>query len=409
MNAPCLRPAWTALLVLLLTTWSALACQVPVFRFALERWEADAYLVVITPASPDGELSEEEAAVQQLLESTREEMEVAANIWLKVGEPADAESGGSLAVYYPQKIRGMELAPIWQGAATVENARKILDSPARRELTKRILAGDSATWILLKSGAPEKDQQSATNLESFLSEAAGMLKIPDGVVTRAKVDAGEFVGNPDNILRSEVPLKIDFSTIEISRDDPAEEIFLEMLLNLESDLHEFEGDPMVFPVFGRGRVLEPLIGPGINRDNALEYAAYLCGACSCEVKDQNPGMDLLIAADWETALESGTVVIDKILPPLEGTAALTAAAKGSASQGALLKPHFPEKAGDATASGEESAEVPSQTGSDATGAPDDTLIAAKPMLSPALTTGIAVGGAIVLIGIASVLVRRKSN
>ncbi|MCB1088647.1 MAG: hypothetical protein KDM63_16535, partial [Verrucomicrobiae bacterium] len=80
---------------------------------------------------------------------------------------------------------------------------------------------------------------------------------------------------------------------------------------------------MVFPVFGRGRLLEPLIGKGVRSENVMEYATYICGACSCEVKDQNPGVDLLIAADWDTALHGSEVVIEKVLPPLEGTGIFT--------------------------------------------------------------------------------------
>ncbi len=33
---------------------------------------------------------------------------------------------------------------------------------------------------------------------------------------------------------------------------------------MEADLGEFRNEPMVFPVFGRGRALEPLIARGIN-------------------------------------------------------------------------------------------------------------------------------------------------
>ena len=84
---------------------------------------------------------------------------------------------------------------------------------------------------------------------------------------------------------------------------------------------------MLFPAFGKGRVLPPLIGAGISEENALADCGYLCGACSCQVKNQNPGMDILVKADWWTALEGSSVIAEKELPPLTGVEDLIASKK----------------------------------------------------------------------------------
>ena len=58
------------------------------------------------------------------------------------------------------------------------------------------------------------------------------------------------VGFENNILRSDVPLHISFTTETVLRDDPAEDIFLTMLVEPEAlELNE----PLIVPVFGRGR------------------------------------------------------------------------------------------------------------------------------------------------------------
>ena len=77
------------------------------------------------------------------------------------------------------------------------------------------------------------------------------------------------------MLRSDLPLKIEFSILRLQRSDPEEAALLAMLTHLENDLGGFASEPMVFPVFGRARVLEPLIGAGITHDNVLEHASYL--------------------------------------------------------------------------------------------------------------------------------------
>ena len=306
------------------------ACQVPVFRYALERWEADGYTVIFTPGK-SGELTAKETEAFDFLREAANSDEFPANLLVKLSvTPAPDSDAATMALVYPQKVRGLEQSPIWSGAATVENARKIFDSPARREIVKQILSGQSAVWLVVESGDEALDSKAVAAMETVIKDAPGTLKIPDGVIEQSDIDSIESPTNapidPENILQSNVPLKIDFGMIRISRDDPAEAVFLQMLLGLEADLGEFSKEPMVFPIFGRGRVLEPLIGRGVTRDNAMDYAGYLTGACSCEVKDQNPGMDLLVAANWDLALEGSQIIIEKILPPLEGLTSLGDAA-----------------------------------------------------------------------------------
>jgi hypothetical protein len=76
-------------------------------------------------------------------------------------------------------------------------------------------------------------------------------------------------------------------------------MFVRMLLRSEEGL-ESSREPMVFPIFGRGRKLDALAGKGISTENVEEYCAFLSGPCSCQVKLQNPGLDLLLAAEWES-------------------------------------------------------------------------------------------------------------
>lgn len=323
-------------LILLTGLVAALACQVPVFRYALERWEPDRYEVVVE-ASGDLSPSEREAVDFLIAKATDREMPTN----LIVRSP-DAEEGASAAaqpatmsLHPPARMRGILTPPIWSGPVTMENAGRMIDSPARLDLMHRILKGESAIWVMVESGDADKDQAAEAQLRESMAEAGSTLKIPDGVVGRdSKPSPTEYV-DPENVLQSDVPLKIDFSVLRVSRTDPQEEIFLQMLLSIESDLGEYAAEPMAFPVFGRGRFLEPLIGLGVTRDNVFEASMYLCGACSCEVKDQNPGRDLLMSMNWDMAMEGSQVIIDKILPPLEGVSVLAQAQSPMAVDPAL--------------------------------------------------------------------------
>jgi len=301
------------------------ACQVPVFRFALERWERDSYTLIIVPGA-SGKLSPAENEVRKVLESGGGadlgdmNLEVRLNL-KKIGE----SSAATMQLFYPPRSTGPRLPPIWSGALTMANTKTLVDSSARREIVNRLLSGESAVWVLIESGNKEKDDRAVVEIEKAIAKAEAELKIPDGVLTVAearKISAGNE-RDLNATLRSSIPLKIKFSLMRIARTNPEETIFREMLLHMESDLGEFRNEPMVFPVFGRGRVLEPLIARGINCANMFEHSSYFCGACSCEIKNQNPGVDLLISANWEDAIAGNEVVVEKSLPPLLGIGTLS--------------------------------------------------------------------------------------
>jgi hypothetical protein len=66
----------------------------------------------------------------------------------------------------------------------------------------------------------------------------------------------------------------------------------------------------------------PLIGAGITAKNIHDSAEFLVGPCSCEVKELNPGFDLLLSTDWDKHLTAdGTplptpVAAQPIGPPI---------------------------------------------------------------------------------------------
>ena len=64
---------------------------------------------------------------------------------------------------------------------------------------------------------------------------------------------------------------------------------------------------MAFPVIGRGRVLYALVGKGNFEDTIAMASRFVVGPCSCQVKDQNPGFDLLMNVDWDEKIGGSLV------------------------------------------------------------------------------------------------------
>jgi hypothetical protein len=183
------------------------------------------------------------------------------------------------------------------GPLNEETLRVVFDSPARQEIVRRLGEGESAVWVLLECGDKPKDDAAMKILESRLEYLAGVLELP-------KLDEQDIRNGLVSLPND--GLKLAFSTLRIRRDDPAERAFVPMLLATEPDLKELK-DPMVFPVFGQARVLYALIGKGIRHETIDRAASFLIGSCSCQVKEQNPGADLLITADWKKLLRDQSI------------------------------------------------------------------------------------------------------
>lgn len=298
----------------------AWACNVPVFRYALERWEADPYDMIVFHRDP---LTPEQLAAYQTLERAGEDGLI--NLRVSLVNLATALPPARAAIWreqtnatlpwlvarYPRKSR-IE-TPAWTGPLQRENVSRLLESPARSELAKRILGGDSVVWLLLESGVAKADEETAASLERELGQLEKSLVLPKPA--------------PDDPpMSSELPLKILFSTLRVSRSDPAEQVLVPLLLRSRPDLAE-KKEPVLFPIFGRGRVMPPAVGAEIRPEALREMGEFLTGACSCEVKEMNPGFDLLLKANWRALPAYQEVPI-----PASALTSLSEAAAGSTNQ-----------------------------------------------------------------------------
>ena len=308
-----------ALLLSVFTAAAAQACTVPVFRYALERWRADNYDLVIVHRGP---LSERHDTLLTKLEKRAEAGEFHANIWLTkldVAQEDDAATAKRFFETIPEELPiAAAIAPsgaargkvIWKTPLDGDALKAILESPARRDIAEKILKGASGVWLLLESGDKKKDEAAAKTLKDVLAEAKEQLVLPELAPGDMRyLTTGD--GAPE--------LKIDFPLISLDRNDKEEAFLIESLLRTEEDLKndKFKGEPIAFPVYGRGRALYALVGKGINEQNIAEACIFLTGACSCQVKELNPGSDLLVSADWD-GMMGGRMAVNEALPELTG-------------------------------------------------------------------------------------------
>lgn len=307
-----MRPATLIVLSILCVAADARACSVPVFRYALERWKPARYPAHVFHRGP---LSEAQKA-------TLAKLDVPANLDVTAVDLDEADADALalwkrhgkedalpfVVVRYPDAE--MDQPPLWSGKLD-KTLAPLLDSPARREVVKGLTRGDSVVWVLMLSGDEKADETAAKLLDKELARLQQEITLP------------EQADDVESMLLTAVPLKVAFSVVRLDRTRPEEAVFVRTLLDSDADLDKANG-PIALPIFGRGRALVGLEGESLTARQIEAAAKFLCGACSCRVKELNPGMDLLMAADWddliggkaeEPAKEGATEPTAPTIPP----------------------------------------------------------------------------------------------
>ncbi len=267
-----LSATWTAgLAISLLPALPAAApgCAIPVFRYALERWEPDPHEIRVNPAD---------------LEPWKLALTKAAPAPNAYVVSSTGVAPGSVEIVMPQQAGAWfsgELKPGASGAA--------LHSPFRQTIANDLASGFAISWIVLADpGDPEGDRMEKA-LRARLEALRGNVEMPGG----EEIEASGYS------LYYSVPLEFKSSVRRLSRNDP-NEAWLVRQLDTITGLEK--PGPLLAAAFGRGRVIgvpAAEVSEGLIDDLAL----FLGSACSCQVKQMNPGGDLLLAVDWEERLE----------------------------------------------------------------------------------------------------------
>jgi len=298
-----MKPRFVPVLVLLIVGLCAVEVMagysVPVFRYALERWKPSPYhLTVFHRGSVSAQNLRDLAA--------RESIDPPMNLRLEVVDTSQSyrDSLKQLFATRPPDTKGPWCAltepdadpnapPLWSGPLDLTTIRAYLDSPMRREVQSLLIDGYSVVFLFLESGNDGDDELVDEMLKRELSRLTDILDLPPST--------------PDDLgLVYDFPVGIRFQVRRLSRDDPTEAPLIRMLLNVEDDLDQERG-PIVFPVFGRGRVLTPLYQETLRAGHIEEIARFLCKTCECRVKDITPGTDLPMIDVWDSLLRARVV------------------------------------------------------------------------------------------------------
>ncbi len=281
------------------------ACDTPVYRYAMYRWQPAPYEIYYFYDETSGPIDN---PVHQIVNKYVDDEQQPANL---VSLPVDLSKDKELKSVPPDVKQAwlkredralpahMVVTPmgveLFTGTLDEAAVKSLVESPARQQLAQQLESGCAGVLLLLTCDDETANQAAEKEVRDLIKAVA------DGKVNLFQPPPSAF-GEPAPQPNEDKQVKPEVGFVKVSRTDAKEAWFVRSLLTVESDLKDFN-DPMVFAMYGRGRALPPYIGKGITSDNLGDCIQFLSGACSCTVKEQNPGADMLVRYDWELASE----------------------------------------------------------------------------------------------------------
>ena len=337
-TACCVLPLMAFLATQTADCW---ACRTPVYRYAMYNWPAaPGYVFYFHYGKPREEDEQVNQSIRAMLHDKQpanvvlQEIDASGQDGLRqlpkvVASDFRKHTDGKSPMYLVYTPWGVKL---FAGQIDGGTLRAMFESPARQRLGELLHQGHACVWIVL-SGSDTQAAERAAKTAQEVAEAVAAGKIladlladdddpsltptvpiqPAPAASTATPQQSPDESSPKQIeaaapAEAQRPAgnrpRLTAAVMRVSCDDPAEWWLVHTLLSVEPDLDQYQREPMVFPVFGRGRVLLPFVGKGITAENLTDCLAYVAGPCSCQVKDENPGFDLLMRWDWEATAEA---------------------------------------------------------------------------------------------------------
>jgi len=254
-------------------------CDVPVHRYILVRWEREDYRAYYFYKTDEEKADRE---VNEFLADASGGFGRRVNLAFraldvdKLTNNAAAEEDRKVWKEHASQKLPFHLVltprgtPLFRGRLDLPAARAMIQSPVRTEIARQLCEGKGGVLLLLAGD----DQKESQNVQKDVR----------WVLERAKEEQ-----------------KLDVGFLRLAVKAPREEWLIRSLL-AAADLRPESKQPVLFGICGRARVLTFLAGREITRRGIIECVRTMNGDCSCELKEANPGVDLLTDWDWEGAI-----------------------------------------------------------------------------------------------------------
>ncbi len=296
-----MKKLFQLMLLTYLITKCTYSCDTPVFQYALIRWYPDPYRIFVFYEKDFSE--QQKQTIKLLNELERKSLIICEyvkiselpsknksirSVWESIKNPKS--SLPLLVVKYPSSSQLNN--NIYISKLSTSAVHQIASSPIRRKIANTLLEGNTIVWLILLSDDTNQNEKLRNLLSTELS----------------KYKSQYFQKNMSNI---------NFAITEVERDNQKEKFLINILTNIKTSQQWNQKEPIIYPIFGKGRILFPIPARKLHHESIFATCDFLTGPCACELKVMNPGVDLLIDIDWDSALSSSDELIEQILPSAE--------------------------------------------------------------------------------------------
>ncbi len=289
-----------AILIIEATSLPVDACNTPVFQYALLRWNPEPYRIFVFYKS---NFSPDQLQAIKLLEPLEQRSLIiykqidinslsnADNpikyLWRTIKGEFPHLQLPIIVVRFPVSERNDN---IYVDSLSISAIKQIISSPVRIEIADK-LANGAIVWLISLT----HDKTHNAKIKKILSD---------------ELNAYSQRYSQANLS------KLEFAIIELKRDDKNENFIFKLLAKIYPALTN-TNEIIAFPIFGRGRILFPIPEKKLTHKAIFAACDFMTGPCACEIKDQNPGIDLLLNVDWDNLASSSDEFIDQMLPSAE--------------------------------------------------------------------------------------------
>jgi len=271
------------------------ACTVPLFKYALDRWEPEYYrLTIITDR---GFSKQQIENCEIILEKNYTNLFLLTNSFANIPKKIKQQlaKGDNAFIEFAPKLKADRI--LWHGKLTTKKLTALTTSLINKQIVSHLIKNESAVWLFIPAKQAAKQQLNAQKLQllkTTLHQAKQNLKLPE---------AGRN-------------LTIAFPIIEVNADILANSLLFDNLKILLPQDVALGDTPLTVPIIGRGRALFALFCDRFSEKSILDLSKYIIGACACEVKVMNPGIDLLFSANWDKEFDYYPLARSEVTPPL---------------------------------------------------------------------------------------------
>ena len=298
------------LILCFLPSQDLLCCSVPVFRYALEHWSHDPYILfIVSEKKLDDKEKKLIAELQNFVDTGSLEVvkiDIKRN---KLDEfiPILKQAEGKKLPYFFLCHVNMFKNFILEGKFNKENLQVLKDMAIRGKIAKHLFEGDTVVWLFIKGSDKGKNSKALADLKKYLEKAEKEIKLPHELDENDTEYEGE--------MNYDIDLKVAFSIVQAERDLPETKLLINSIKPLMEEEIKDDSSPIIIPIFGRGRAVAAIFGKDITQNDVMNICEFLAGPCSCQIKAQNPGIDLFIPVDWQGVIE-GDIEMNEAIPEL---------------------------------------------------------------------------------------------